>query len=693
MTTAVEPVSPAKATRLKSNPVEQSFRDLVSLSGAPKVIFTDFFDTLVGRTVEPEYVKELWATRVRHAAGITTEARRIHELRVESEAALCRASVTNGFDDEFRYLDLCREVFTSLRRLGGISEKLSLAEFTHIAESVELKIEREVQFVYPLMLDFLRDRKKEGMPLFVISDSFLSPRQFRSILDHHGLTDLIDNFFLSSDKLLAKRSGRMYGSVLELLNLQPSDALMLGDNLISDIERSGQNGIRSIHVSHDIKAEERRNRATAQGVLKEVLLGDSWCRSPVFPELPLSLAFFIRVLHRRAVQLGFKDLLFCSREGLILKDLFEDYQNHLGLRNRIRTHYYYTSRLASFLPSLSDLKVENFERLFRQYRKLSLRTFLLNLQFSENEIVGIANDVGVEHSRELDDFPSSELFHRLKNLKHFADVYETNRSEQARLSREYIQGFFPGNRLPTQIGLVDIGWKGTIQDNVRALLTEGTHLHGFYLGLVAPGAVSPSNSKEGLLFHFSPSTSPFAKIFSESCALFEILLSALHPGTEKYCKSDGRVEPVFGKIEKPPRLEAQLSNYQESFRTAFSELLRLSACGHLDEDMYLEAVARRHARMVFQPTCEELRLISSQEHSENFGIFNETSFFIPEYIPLGQRLRNTVRYFRNPSSVLHSSLWPALSLSRHGLGWMQPLYTGVNALKVFNEPFIRMRKL
>jgi hypothetical protein len=485
----------------------------------------------------------------------------------------------------------------------------------------------------------------------------------------------------------------MYGSVLELLDLQPSDALMFGDNLISDIQRSGQNGICSIHVSHDIESEARRNHATAQGILKQVLIGDSWCRSPLFPELPLSVLFFIRVLHRRAVQLGFKDLLFCSREGLILKELFEDYQNHLGLRDRIRTHYYYTSRLASFLPSLSDLKEETFERLFRQYRQLSLRTFLLNLQFKDDDIARLADDLGEDCSRELDDFPSSELFHRLKSSQRFADVYERNRSEQAQLSLKYLRSFFPANTLPAQIGLVDIGWKGTIQDNVRALVPETTHLHGFYLGLVALGAASPCNYKEGLLFHFTPTTSPFAKIFSETCALFEILLSALHPGTERYRAHDGRVEAVFGKTEKPALLQAQLSSYQETLRAAFRELLRTSAAGHLDDDMYLEAVARRHARMVFQPTAEELRLISSLEHSENFGIFNETSFFIPESISLGQRLHNTVRYFKSPSSVLHSSLWPALSLSRHGLGWIQPLYAGVSAFKVFNEPFIRMRKL
>jgi len=681
-----EPLLRNKATESEySSSLESSFQSLIRSSGPVEVVFIDFFDTIVGRRVEPEYVKNLWAKRIRHAAGITTWASRIHELRVMSEAALCNVNALNGFDDEFRYVDLCREIFASLQRLSGISEHLTLAEFTHLSESVEIEIEKRTQFTYPAVIDFLQSRKRENIPVYVVSDSFLSPRQFSELIRHHSLDRLIAGFFLSSDRLLAKRSGRIYPLVMETLGISPSSAIMLGDNYVSDVENSARHAIRGIHVHRDLSSEKRLNDSTAAHLLGQVIKGNSWIRSSVFGELPLSVSFFVRVLYRRATQLGLKDLLFCSREGLILKELFDSYQTHLGVSGRIRTHYFYTSRLSSFLPSLKSLECESFERLFRQYRKLSLRTFLFNLQFTESDIIAIATELEIDAEKIEDDFPSSNLFSKLENLEFFQQRYELYRVTQRDYLLSYIAGFYPNQSLPKHIALVDIGWKGTIQDNIRALLPDEILLSGLYLGLVASGASSPINRKEGLLFYHVPSSSPFSEIFAETCALFEILLSAVHEGVEGYIREGDTISPHFGRPEKTPQICEQISTCQESIKKAFDELLSLSAFSHLDEDEHLESFARRHARMVLSPSREELQLISSLEHTENFGLFNNTSFFIPESLPLRQRILNAMRYVKDPKAIRDSSLWPALSLTRHGLEWLQPWYSYAKMKRVFNS--------
>jgi FMN phosphatase YigB (HAD superfamily) len=663
-----------ETTRQSENAIETRYRAIVSEDGAPKAVLIDFFDTIIGRQVEPEYVKAIWGKRVAHTISTRLSGEQIHKLRVDIEASLCADNVRLGRDDEFRYLDLCNRMYTSLSEQHSIVGGITAPEFATICESIELQIEREVQFAYPSVKTFLENRVAQHIPVHVVSDSFLAPRHLRALLHHHNLEHLVKDFHLSSDRLLAKRSGRLFPAVLESLGLNAHEVIMLGDSQHSDIMRSAEHGIRSIHVQHGVEHEGRKNSASSPSLRDAILRGSDWQTTTLFPELPICLYQFIRNLHRRAISLGEKDLLFCSREGLILKALFDDYQEHLGLTGKIRTHYYYTSRLSSFLPSLKPLQEESFERLFRQYRRLSLRTFLLSLQFSEASISEIAAALELSARDEVEDFPSSLAFTRLKELPLFRELFETKRREQKQLSLDYLRSFYRNLNLPSSVTLVDVGWKGTIQDNLREIIPSSVHLRGLYLGLVAPGAMHGANQKEGLLFSLIPRPSAYASIFAETCALFEIFLSAQHPGVERYQREDSVITPCFGPVEKSEPLTKQLEQLQEQLVEAFRNLLKLSKHSHLDELADTNRIAAMHARMVFQPTREELRFVAALDHFENFGVFDNTTFSIPKWVSPITTAKSAATFIYAPTAILNSSLWPALSLARHGLTFLSPWY-------------------
>ncbi len=645
-----------------------------SSAGTPQVVLIDLFDTIIGRRVEPEYVKAIWAKRIRYLAGLSLSAKEIHELRVCVEAELCQANQQLGFDDEFRHLDMCNEVFTRIDAHENLVARISAADFSQLCEDAELQIEREVQFVYPSAKALLQRLCDESVPVYIVSDSFFSTRQMRQILAWHGLDTLTRGFFLSSETLVAKRSGRLFERVLNALGVAGSSALMIGDNQISDIANSQKHEIRSVLVKHDISSESRLGPATSQHRLESALNSLTRSSSAIFPEMALSMYAFTARLFQRATQLGESDLLFCSREGLLLKELFDRYQEQLGLKGKIRTHYFHTSRLASFLPSLGPLKTEAFDRLFRQYRTLSLRTFLLSLQFSEELISRISSVLGVPADEEFSNFPSSSAFAQLRALPLFGDEYERARSAQRSHTLEYLKSFYQTTELPDTITLVDVGWKGTIQDNLRNIIPDDITVRGLYVGLVAPGSISLSNAKEGLLFSVLPIISEFFKAFFESCALFEILLSAQHPGTLRYEQQGARVVPILGVDEKSSEVREVIESLQAAYQRSCEELFNECRLNHLDELVDLREVASRHGRMVFYPSPDELAMIASLDHYENFGVFNHTTFWLPEKLSKRERLRNLSVFLRNPGSVLASSLWPALSLARHGLEWIQPWY-------------------
>lgn len=654
-----------------------------SSAGSPRVVLIDLFDTIIGRRVEPEYVKAIWSKRLRYLAGLSLSAKDIHELRVTVEAELCQANCQLGFDDEFRHLDMCNEIFARLAAHENLGARMSAAHFSEICENLELQIEQEVQFIYPSAKALLEKLNEDKTPVYVVSDSFFSTRQMRRILKGHGLDSLIRGFFLSSETLVAKRSGRLFKRVLGTLGVRGHDALMVGDNPISDIANSHKHGIRSILVRHDLESESRLGPKTSQIRLETGLNSLTQSSAKIFPEMALSMYAFTARLFQRAVQLGESDLLFCSREGLLLKELFDRYQEKLGCSGKIRTHYFYTSRLASFLPSLGPLKTEGFNRLFRQYRSLSLRTFLLSLQFPEDLIAQISSALGVPAKEEFSDFPNSLAYAQLRALPLFTDEYERARQEQRTNTIEYLKCFYPNSKLPGTLTLVDVGWKGTIQDNVRNILPDDVTLRGLYVGLVAPGSIGLANLKEGLLFSVLPTKSDYFDAFFESCALFEILLSAQHPGTLRYERQDTRVVPVLGADEKSSPVRELIESLQAAYRHSAQALFDAWSLNHLDELADLKGVAARHGRMVFYPSREELGMIASLDHYENFGVFNHTTFWLPETISRRERLRNLSIFLRNPGAVLASSLWPALSLARHGLEWVQPWYGKRKMKRIF----------
>ena len=74
-------------------------------------------------------------------------------------------------------------------------------------------------------------------------------------------------------------------------------------------------------------------------------------------------------------------VLFCSREGQLLKKLFDLYQSTFLHKNKIQTYYFYVSRRSTLIPSLTNPDVEDFDIIFRQYKKIKFRKFSSEFKF------------------------------------------------------------------------------------------------------------------------------------------------------------------------------------------------------------------------------------------------------------------------------------------------------------------------
>lgn len=401
-----------------------------------------------------------------------------------------------------------------------------------------------------------------------------------------------------------------------------------------------------------------------------------------FPELATTFFYFIEKLHNELVKQAVEQVFFLSREGQPLKRMFDMYSNRAG--GNISSRYLEVSRRSTLLPSLAPLDEEKFETLFRQYRRISLFEFLSSLGL-ETKIQSIAHELGLVNgveTRREEDFPTSSIFAALKALPQFKTLYESERIARRRAFIAYLSKI-SGGTLPTRLVVVDVGWKGTIQDNLFAILCREdesltSSVSGYYIGLVAEGAANPRNDKHGLLFSLVDTPSPKYRVFNENRALFEVMLAADHGSIVSYeTTEDECAHAIRGQFEESEMLATEVFPVQHNLFKNFERLvaqISLSAKGHTQP---FEAVVRAHARMVFNPTLRERTWFSSVFHVENYGVFERSHFSAPQSrLGLVQRLHFLIQVLlRRDIGAL--GFWPWSTLYERGGSIPAAIYAAI----------------
>lgn len=406
----------------------------------------------------------------------------------------------------------------------------------------------------------------------------------------------------------------------------------------------------------------------------------------LFPELATSLFYFITRLYKALVERGDEHVYFLSREGQPLMRMFEMYREAVG--GHITSHYLEVSRRSTLLPSLGPLAEENFETLFRQYRRISLLEFLSSLGL-EAQTRSVAKALGLPNDaqyRRKEDWPTSPTFAALKALPQFQASYESERAARRSAFIDYLSKL-SGGKLPARLVIVDVGWKGTIQDNLFSLMcrngdTPVRALTGYYVGLVAEGAAGLNNDKYGLLFSSVNAQSPKFRVFSENRALFEVVLAADHGSIVSYeTNADGRAQPIRGEFEEGEMLVAEVFPVQRQLFEHFKLLVSATLPGGKGSPLTFKEVVQAHARMVFNPTLRERSWFTSVFHVENYGVFERSHFATPTDQPkLIQRLRFLKQVLRR-RDVYALGFWPWSTLYEQGGPLSAAIYAAIRRLQ------------
>lgn len=393
---------------------------------------------------------------------------------------------------------------------------------------------------------------------------------------------------------------------------------------------------------------------------------------------PAYLTFARHVLEQAE---AFDRIYFLSREGWMFMRLYHRLAAALGVReSKPRGTYLAVNRRLSFLASMESLSHPEIARLWRQYPGQSLRRLLRNLCLPEEVFLDLAARHGLtEPDRPIRRPRQDEAFTAFVSDPHVQKAFALYRDQLRGLLTDYLRqrGFFEARR----VGLVDIGWKGSIQTNLhRAIQGVGQsggrvpEIHGMYFGLDHdPAMDAPGSTRHGFYCDTRVGDWMTECILTHN-SVFEMFATAPH-GTVAGYHRDSR-----GWVHAEAQAEEEEAvNFRGRFREVWQGI-RDYAQDYLDTPEALEApaalvrpaVADRLRRYVLYPTRAEAKAYLEYSHVESFGVFQVSQYhfrgswrWILTKRPLRHapaRLVQTIRAQRWPGGVLKRSGVPLANL-------------------------------
>lgn len=211
-------------------------KDLTAAIRTATTVSFDLFDTLLTRiALTPDTIHHAVADRlVRTFPRLTPSGEDFLPLRKQAEHAAREALF--GIDDV-----TLNDIYAALATLTGWPD-----EALALARSEEVRIDQNVLRPRPAVIDALRLARAEGKRTLLVSDTYLTRAELDPVLERTGILSLIDEIYLSSERLARKDRGDMW----DLLRAteQTGTLLHIGDNEQADIQRTADLRIRHHHV-------------------------------------------------------------------------------------------------------------------------------------------------------------------------------------------------------------------------------------------------------------------------------------------------------------------------------------------------------------------------------------------------------------------------------------------------------------
>lgn len=429
--------------------------------------------------------------------------RDIFDERCSIEAHIAQDRLTHSGDGEYT-IDEVLTILCQRILLPGSSP----ASVAGIAGRFELDYEIRHTYADPTIVRTLA--QYQAVQRYFLSDFYMPAHSLQALLAHHQLDKLIDGGFSSCDSGLNKRRGNLYPFIHNTLGVPANEHLHIGDNPDADIAMARQHGIDTLHYlpeeQHAQRQQKQRFINDRQALFTHIAHTIDTAAASTLANLspeaqsafrlgmqsaPLYAGFMLHIAEEASIE-QLDAVYFFTREGeffiQVWQQLFPDSQLQgiaLPAASTLAV-----SRIATFAASLREVSTQEMMRLWNQYATQSISALCKTLGIG----VDVMAPLCAHHQIDIDEqivYPwTSHPVQALFADPAFIDVL----SARIAHSRHALLAYLADNGLTAQrrIGIVDIGWRGTIQDNLAHVLPD-IKLHGFYLGLQTYLNKQPAN--------------------------------------------------------------------------------------------------------------------------------------------------------------------------------------------------------
>jgi len=518
------------------------------------LVALDIFDTILTRPLlNPDHTKKIVCEY------LSPEERNKYEnFRATSEAE-ARSKAGRDID--------IYQIYDVFAEMSGISKDRA----KEIAD-IEVQVEFSSVYLRDDVCKLIEFANQCGKKVVLISDMFLPREAIINMLHKHNVRGW-QELYLSSDIGLRKDTGQLYEYVFEKEGVSGSNVVMIGDNERSDLQLpSDFFKTRCLHIlrANDIAkslsdyAPFMKDRKIINDLNNEITLGLIIQNNlnkvadfvpddlRLYSERPYQLGYnlvgpllvsFSQWLIDQCKETQIKNLYFLAREGKIIKDVF-DLWNNVVQDNDISSTYLQVSRRSVNVP-----KIKKFDHIVEiasiDFFTNSLETFLFERFGLElnNQTWDEIYSKGLWAPGKTVEIRNHDISSIKPVLEYLSEAIFNSASVEYLAMQKYLAEAGISN--DTHAAIVDVGYSGTIQKSLNELIN--TPVHGFYMATshLIRSNMNPASLTKGCFVANAEANFPDSRIFSKSFAL-EQLLSANDAQIAKYViNANGELEKAF----------------------------------------------------------------------------------------------------------------------------------------------------
>lgn len=307
---------------------------------------------------------------------------------------------------------------------------------------------------------------------------------------------------------------------------------------------------------------------------------------------------------------GIRRLYFLARDGYLMHDVAETLCK--SRKNGIICSYFFCSRYALRMAAYRFFDESAYDRLFLHAFRQTAQCMLGRIGFDADERKRLYADISFQCEQEHRILGRSEFDSFCAKVRDSA-VFREILSQKSEAAYPDTIGYIrqEGMQDYDTVGIVDLGWTGSLQMTLRRLLDSEhiqTRIIGFYMGMLDKPPSKASSVYRTWLFDENDLL--VKSWFSHN--LMECICSAPHGMTMGYQSYQGKIIPILAKAENPSEKSERIRSLIDRMIRPFDEKLTY-------QSRHKTIALRLLRKLMLSPTEAEAMALSCYRFCDDVG--------------------------------------------------------------------------